>query len=83
MPSAVAPNLRVDDTDDLDDLFNYEAGPDNANSEDRETRTTDRAQQPQLTTNIDEEIKVTRKRAPVAKLDEARYVSAPSGQIQR
>ena len=70
MPSAVEPNPRAGDADDLDDLFNYDPNVEDGSRADQQ-----RINQPPLAGDMDEEIKVTRKRAPVAKLDEARSAS--------
>lgn len=68
--------------DDLDDLFNYDAGikdvfRDVDTNMDVTTNTETRRGKEKSDTGvglgIDEEIKVSRKRRPVAKLDEARY----------
>ncbi|KAJ9668095.1 chromosome segregation in meiosis- protein [Coniosporium apollinis] len=83
MPSRVSPPPAQGD--ELDDLFNYDAGMDdvfkdldgtkkgNSRQEEKNSRT--------VTSNaaglgIDEEIKVAKKRQPVAKLDDARLLSA-------
>jgi len=70
--------------DDLEDLFEYDPGMDNVFREDNTGRTEATQERPQtnLFTNdagaglgIDHEIKIAKKRQPVAKLDEARYIS--------
>lgn len=75
MPSAVAPNPRANlaPADDLDDLFNYDAGVEDAFNE-REQQQTTRAAggDSNQTTGLDEEVKIARKRRPIAKLDEDR-----------
>lgn len=78
MPIAVAPNPRAASPDDLDDLFNYDTGIDEsfANTNDDAAPTTANGNNPvanpQPAANLDEEIKVIKKRQPVAKLDEER-----------
>lgn len=79
MPSAVSPNPRAapEPADDLDDLFNYDAGIDAVfNDADGTNNTvqTDNRVAAEPIRDIDEEIKITRKRQPIAKLDEPRYV---------
>ncbi|GAB7346224.1 hypothetical protein MBLNU457_4957t1 [Dothideomycetes sp. NU457] len=77
MPSAVATNRSSHAPDELDDLFNYDAGMDEIMNG---TSAPDHATEPTKTyqddtINLDEEVKVTRKRAPIAKLDEERLLS--------
>jgi len=76
MPSVIATNPSSHAPDELDDLFNYDAGMDEVmNGSSAPDRTTEPAKTYQDdTTNLDEEVKVTRKRAPIAKLDEERSV---------
>lgn len=70
----------VGDTEDLDNLFNYDAGIDDFLKDfDREKdsspsgpKITEIASGDSANLGIDEEIKITRKRQPVAKLDESR-----------
>ena len=80
MPSAVNPNPRAAPPDDMDDLFNYDATLDPSSSNEAREQHQQNPDgisaglvQPSL--NMDEEIKVTRKRQPVAKLDEERFIS--------
>lgn len=80
MPSAVAPNPRAGTPDDLDELFNFDAGIDEvANQGDSRTANEDDLQsasrfaQRTEASNVDEEIVVTKRRQPIAKLDETRY----------
>lgn len=67
--------------DDLDDLFNYDASMDDAfrdTNNKSDIPTADQAQTRRKNAyggadlGIDEEIKITKKRQPIAKLDEAR-----------
>jgi replication fork protection complex subunit Csm3/Swi3 len=83
MPAAVASDVRPTvERDDLDDIFNYDAGIDATFNQSRQDWTAqddannnDTNRQPHdVPENIDEEVKVTKKRKPVAKLDEERYV---------
>jgi len=71
--------------DDLEDLFEYDPGRDNVFQEDNTARTEALQERPKTNVfsndagaglGIDHEIKIAKKRRPVAKLDEARYVSA-------
>ena len=77
MPSAPAPDSSAHAPDVLDDLFNYDAGMDQVMSEsnapERSPETSNAFQD--ITTNLDEEVKVTRKRQPIAKLDEERFAA--------
>lgn len=74
MPSAVATNRSSHAPDELDDLFNYDAGMDEVmNGSNTPDRTEPAKTYQDDTLNLDEEVKVTRKRAPVAKLDEERF----------
>ena len=81
MPAAVSPDVRPTvERDDLDDIFNYDAGIDatfnqpdqdwNAQNNQDDSNANQRPQDQKG--DIDEEIKVTKKRKPVAKLDEER-----------
>jgi replication fork protection complex subunit Csm3/Swi3 len=64
---------------DLDDLFNYDVGLDevipdnNVSNTNKPSGTADSA----LGLGLDDEVKITKKRQPVAKLDEARSVIYP------
>lgn len=75
MPSAVLTRPDTHAIDDLDDLFNYDAGMDEIMDG---SRTNDRTAEvdpvDQDNANMDEEVKVTRKRQPTAKLDEERWI---------
>ncbi|KAI5201191.1 Swi3-domain-containing protein [Aureobasidium subglaciale] len=84
MPAAVPSNVRSTvERDDLDDIFNYDAGIDatfnrpgqdwSAQEDTNNSNTTQR--QEAVPVDIDEEVKVTKKRKPVAKLDEDRLLS--------
>jgi len=72
MPSALATDSTVNAPDALDDLFNYDAGMDQIMNE--PNRSAEPSNAFQDITNLDEEVKVTRKRQPIAKLDEERLV---------
>lgn len=83
MPGAVRPDIQPTvERDDLDDIFNYDAGIDatfnqparNRSAQDDANNNDTNRQQHDVPENIDEEVKVTKKRKPVAKLDEERYV---------
>lgn len=78
MPAAVPSGVRptVEPDDDLDDIFNYDAGINATfNQQQDDANNNDTVQdQHDVPVNIDEEVKVTKKRKPVAKLDEERYV---------
>jgi len=83
MPGAVRPDVQPTvERDDLDDIFNYDAGIDatfnqpahNWSAQDDANNNDTNRQQHDVPENIDEEVKVTKKRKPVAKLDEERYV---------
>lgn len=78
MPAAVSSGVRptVERDDDLDDIFNYDAGINATfNQQQEDANNNDTVQdQHDVPVNIDEEVKVTKKRKPVAKLDEERYV---------
>lgn len=83
MPAAVQPGVRPTvERDDLDDIFNYDAGIDatfnqpgqNWSAQDDTNDTNTNRLQQDVPENIDEEVKVTKKRKPVAKLDEERYI---------
>jgi len=80
MPSALATDSSARAPDALDDLFNYDAGMDQVMSEsnapERSAESSNAFQD--ITTNLDEEVKVTRKRQPIAKLDEERFVPRSS-----
>lgn len=73
------PPTRVETAqpDELDDLFNYDPGMDDVfkeasgATEDTTTSTKDIANGP-TGLGIDEEVKITKKRQPIAKLDETR-----------
>jgi replication fork protection complex subunit Csm3/Swi3 len=76
----MAPSNEIDN-DAYNDLFNYDAGLDEILRETVETNTNDNpADATKRKTGagdlgLDEEVKVTRKRAPIAKLDENRLLS--------
>lgn len=75
MPSAMTPNPRANQPDALDDLFDYDAGIDETFNQSNDHATAQPTQRPSThgdlhQSTLDEEIKITRKRAPVAKLDE-------------
>jgi len=72
MPSAVAPNHRAANSDDADDLFNYDAGLEDALQSSNAPRNETNNATGESTANLDEEVKITRKRAPLARLDEER-----------
>jgi len=81
MPSAAAPNPRAGPADEIDDLFNYDAGLDetfNNSNQQPDTQTNHRGQasahENANEQDHDQEVKVRKKRAPVAKLDEDLYV---------
>lgn len=67
--------------DDLDDLFNYDVSMDDAFKDDNAGDSTAKGQSETRRRNsdagaglgLDEEIKITKRRQPIAKLDEARY----------
>ncbi|KAF2153802.1 Swi3-domain-containing protein [Myriangium duriaei CBS 260.36] len=80
MPSAVTPERQPTAPDDLDALFNYDAGleeaanpggTDNNGTLDTFIRQGETAQ----VSNLDEEVVVTKRRLPIAKLDETRILS--------
>jgi len=84
MPQAVQDN-SARPRDDLDDIFNLDTGLDaaingiNSGEIERASNTTDAISQPTNRTsgvlpltNLNEEVVVTKKRAPIAKLDEER-----------
>jgi replication fork protection complex subunit Csm3/Swi3 len=82
MPTAVESGVRPTvERDDLDDIFNYDAGINatfnqpgqNWSAQDGANDTNTGRLQQDVPENIDEEVKVTKKRKPVAKLDEERY----------
>ncbi|KAG9694359.1 Swi3-domain-containing protein, partial [Aureobasidium melanogenum] len=79
MPAAVSSGVRptVERDDDLDDIFNYDAGINATfNQQQEDANNNDTVQdQHDVPVNIDEEVKVTKKRKPVAKLDEERLLS--------
>lgn len=73
MPSAVSPNSRPPPQDDLDALFDSDVELDQIrNSANRENKDAADNDKP-TTSNLDEEIVITKKRQPIAKLDEERY----------
>lgn len=77
MPAAVPSGVRPTvERDDLDDIFNYDAGINATFDQLRDDANNNNTTQDQhdVPVNIDEEVKVTKKRKPVAKLDEERYV---------
>lgn len=83
MPGAVTADVQPSvERDDLDDIFNYDAGIDATfnqpgqdwSAQDDANNNGTNRQQHDVPENIDEEVKVTKKRKPVAKLDEERYV---------
>lgn len=78
MPAAVPSGVRptVERDDDLDDIFNYDAGINATFDQQQDDANNNNTTQDQhdVPVNIDEEVKVTKKRKPVAKLDEDRYV---------
>ncbi|KAI4724719.1 Swi3-domain-containing protein [Aureobasidium sp. EXF-10728] len=84
MPAAVSSDVRPTvEHDDLDDIFNYDAGisstsypqdQDRSAQDDAKNNNTNN-QQHDVPVDIDEEVKVTKKRKPVAKLDEDRLLS--------
>ena len=77
-----ARDVPPEPVDDLDNLFNYEV--DNGLFQDVDTNMDIASKQPTASRTdkgafggslgLDEEIKFTKKRAPIAKLDEARFV---------
>ncbi|KAG9808922.1 hypothetical protein KCU68_g21444, partial [Aureobasidium melanogenum] len=69
VPSGVHPTVERDD---LDDIFNYDAGINATFDQHQEDANNNNTVQDQhdVPVNIDEEVKVTKKRKPVAKLDE-------------
>ncbi|KAH0285987.1 Swi3-domain-containing protein [Aureobasidium namibiae CBS 147.97] len=84
MPGAVRPDVQPTvERDDLDDIFNYDAGIDatfnqpaqNWSAQDDANNNDTNRRQHDVPENIDEEVKVTKKRKPVAKLDEERLLS--------
>ncbi|KAH0009203.1 Swi3-domain-containing protein, partial [Aureobasidium melanogenum] len=78
MPAAVPSGVRPTvERDDLDDLFNYDAGINATFDQHQEDANNNNTVQDQrdVPVNIDEEVKVTKKRRPVAKLDEDRLLS--------
>ncbi|KAG9586125.1 Swi3-domain-containing protein, partial [Aureobasidium melanogenum] len=74
VPSGVHPTVERDD---LDDIFNYDAGINATFDQHQEDANNNNTVQDQhdVPVNIDEEVKVTKKRKPVAKLDEDRLLS--------
>lgn len=68
----------------VDDLFNYDFGLDEllqqapSRTENAETRQPASHATSGLGLGLDEEVKVTKKRQPIAKLDEGRYVGEPA-----
>lgn len=70
----------ADSTNDLDDLFDYDVGLDEILQGTNNTTTNaNEAPRPagdpsSLGLGLDEEVKITKKRQPVAKLDESRFV---------
>lgn len=93
MPAAVSPNVHPTvEHDDLDDIFNYDAGIDATfnqtqtgqdwNAQNAPNNANANQHQMDVPVNIDEEVKVTKKRKPVAKLDEDRYVGPTLSLIQ-
>lgn len=83
MPGAVRSDVQPTvERDEVDDIFNYNAGIDatfnqpaqNWSAQDDANNNDTNRQQHDVPENIDEEVKVTKKRKPVAKLDEERYV---------
>lgn len=79
MPAAVGSDVRPTvETDDLDDIFNYDAGIDatfNEANRDRSVHNEQNGSNMDAPINIDEEVVVTKKRKPVAKLDEERLIA--------
>ncbi|KAK6003514.1 hypothetical protein QM012_009285 [Aureobasidium pullulans] len=79
MPAAVPSGVRptVERDDDLDDIFNYDAGLSASFAQQQDDANNNNTTQDQhdVPVNIDEEVKVTKKRKPVAKLDEDRLLS--------
>ncbi|TKX26345.1 chromosome segregation in meiosis protein 3 [Elsinoe australis] len=76
MPSAVSPKSRASPQDDLDALFDSDVELDQIrNSANRENKDAADNDKP-TTSNLDEEIVITKKRQPIAKLDEQRILSA-------
>jgi replication fork protection complex subunit Csm3/Swi3 len=74
MPPQASSTLRPT----VDDIFNYDAGIDatfNQPTRDWNVQDDTLQQQQHVPVDIDQEIKVTKKRKPVAKLDETRYVN--------
>ncbi|GAM87997.1 hypothetical protein ANO11243_060260 [Dothideomycetidae sp. 11243] len=73
MPSAISPEHSIEPPDDLDELFNYDAGLEAATIAGEPSV----AAIPEVpVAHIDEEIVVTKKRQPIAKLDETRILSS-------
>ncbi|KAG8626825.1 hypothetical protein KVT40_005770 [Elsinoe batatas] len=78
MPSAIPQDARAATPDDLDALFDTDVGLDEV----RRSATTTTANESSRTdnrpetSNLDEEIVITKKRQPIAKLDEERILSA-------
>lgn len=74
MPSAVVPNSRANlaPADDLDDLFNYDAGIEETFNQREQQSVRPAGDDNNEATGLDEEVKITKKRRPVAKLDEER-----------
>jgi len=77
---------HIPERDELDEIFNYDTnidhilnglddGDSNANSNSNNSRGEGMRNGPGQTLGIDEEIKITKQRKPVAKLDETRQVS--------
>lgn len=86
MPSAVSPGHQATSAadDDIDNLFNYDDAvddflkdlPTNNGSDEQNNNTASNSRRDRDASNdMDEEIKVTRKRAPAPKLDDNRYVT--------
>ena len=80
MPSAVSSEPGAAPPDDLDELFNFDAGIDEAlgGSHNRNEHAVDasasRGGDNAAEIDMDEEIVVTKRRQPIAKMDEERYV---------
>lgn len=76
---------RANSPSNVDDLFNYDVGLDEIFQDKPTTTANDNANASKPTTGdptslglgLDEEVKVTRKRQPIPKLDEARYALQP------
>lgn len=78
MPAFVSPPRAATAPDDLDDIFNYDAGLDDAaraGQNDENAQPNGISGQGNSTTqvnDVDEEVVITRRRQPIAKLDEPR-----------